>query len=93
MSWFFFFRYFIFFFARTEKNWYYFVKIYKYIAKGSIILGNSLEKLVDNNEFPIVFIGAGIPKRFLVDFPNWTDLLKKFSELIGDKISMENLII
>ena len=56
-------------------------------------MGNSLEKLVDNNEFPIVFIRTGIPKRFLVDFPNWTDLLKKFSELIGDKISMENLII
>ena len=85
--------FYFFFFARTEKNWYYFVKIYKYIAKGSIILGNSLEKLVDNNEFPIVFIGAGIPKRFLVDFPNWKKKKKKFSELIGDKISMENLII
>ncbi|MET3194108.1 SIR2 family protein [Gottfriedia sp. OAE603] len=37
-----------------------------------------LDKLVENNEFPVVFIGAGISKRFLVNFPDWTSLLEGF---------------
>jgi len=28
------------------------------------------------NEFPIVFIGSGISKRYLSDYPSWEDLLK-----------------
>src|SRR5690554_2760976 len=37
-----------------------------------------LDSLVKNNEYPIVFIGSGISKRFLTDFPDWASLLKEF---------------
>jgi hypothetical protein len=42
-----------------------------------------LDKLINKNEFPVVFIGSGISKRFLVDFPDWTSLLEEFWEHIG----------
>ncbi len=36
----------------------------------------TLDKLVDNNTYPIAFIGSGISMRYLEDFPNWNGLLK-----------------
>ena len=32
--------------------------------------------LKEKNEFPIIFIGAGMSKRFLQDYPSWEELLK-----------------
>lgn len=37
-----------------------------------------LEELKRNNQYPMVFIGSGISKRYLVDFPGWEDLLEFF---------------
>jgi hypothetical protein len=42
-----------------------------------------LDNLIENNEFPVVFIGAGLSKRFLINFPDWTSLLKEFYDSIG----------
>jgi hypothetical protein len=42
-----------------------------------------LDDLIKNNEFPVVFIGAGISKRYLLDFPDWTSLLEEFWEGLG----------
>lgn len=36
-----------------------------------------LEKLVEENNYPIVFIGSGISKRYLKDAPDWITLLFK----------------
>ncbi|MGM0903044.1 MAG: SIR2 family protein [Bacillota bacterium] len=44
-----------------------------------------LDRLIDNNEFPVVFIGAGMSKRFLKAFPDWTSLLEEFATEIGIK--------
>lgn len=41
-------------------------------------MASILNKLIENNEFPVVFIGAGISKRFLLNFPDWTSLLEEF---------------
>lgn len=41
------------------------------------------DELISNNEFPVVFMGAGISKRFLVNFPDWTSLLEEFWTDIG----------
>lgn len=43
----------------------------------------TLDTLIENNEFPVVFIGAGMSKRFLLNFPDWTTLLKEFWESLG----------
>ena len=35
-----------------------------------------LDLLVQNNEFPVLFIGSGISKRYLNNYPNWEELLE-----------------
>ncbi|OEH86072.1 hypothetical protein BHU72_14680 [Desulfuribacillus stibiiarsenatis] len=42
-----------------------------------------LDDLIENNEFPLVFIGSGISKRYLDGFPNWTGLLEEFWNAVG----------
>lgn len=42
-----------------------------------------IDKLISKNEFPVVFIGAGISKRFLNNFPDWTSLLEEFWTSLG----------
>lgn len=41
-----------------------------------------LDKLIKDNEFPIVFLGSGMSKRFLVNFPDWNNLLEEFWEVV-----------
>ena len=38
---------------------------------------NTLELLVKNKRLPVLFIGSGIPKRYLYKFPSWLELLKE----------------
>ena len=40
-----------------------------------------LQDIIEANSYPIVFIGSGISKRYLLDFPNWPDLLMECLEL------------
>lgn len=46
-------------------------------------MDTALDKLIQNNEFPIVFLGSGISKRFLLNFPDWDGLLAEFWKMIG----------
>lgn len=39
-----------------------------------------LEHLKSNNEFPIIFIGSGITRRYFKDAPTWDNLLQKLWE-------------
>lgn len=36
----------------------------------------ALQHLIKRNQFPIIFIGAGISKRYLKDYPSWIELLE-----------------
>ena len=38
---------------------------------------NVLEKMVKNKRLPVLFIGSGIPKRYLKNFPSWDELLNE----------------
>jgi len=42
-----------------------------------------LDLLEQNNEFPIIFIGSGISKRYLNGYPSWEELLKRIWEYSG----------
>lgn len=42
------------------------------------------EKLINKNEFPMLFIGSGISKRYLENFPSWVSLLEHFWNEIGE---------
>ncbi len=50
---------------------------------GGINMG--IKNIIQENHYPIVFIGSGIEKRYLKDFPNWTSLLETFWNQIGEK--------
>lgn len=40
--------------------------------------------LIEKNEFPIVFIGSGISKRYLNKYPSWEELLEELWKNIND---------
>ncbi len=42
-----------------------------------------LEKLVESNKMPILFIGSGLSKRYLYKYPNWDELLQLSYQKIG----------
>ena len=37
---------------------------------------NALEKIVESKKLPVLFVGSGIPKRYLSHYPNWDELLE-----------------
>ncbi|MGG5776819.1 SIR2 family protein [Bacillus subtilis] len=43
-----------------------------------------LDEFIKENEFPTVFIGSGISKRFLVGFPDWSSLLNEFWDQLNE---------
>ncbi|MGM0173658.1 SIR2 family protein [Enterococcus sp. DIV0800] len=42
-------------------------------------------ELVQSNTYPIVFIGSGISKRYLKNFPSWLELLEQFWSDLDEK--------
>ncbi|MFS7001220.1 SIR2 family protein [Carnobacterium maltaromaticum] len=45
----------------------------------------TLKDIVDNNSYPIVFIGSGISKRYIENFPTWVELLESYWELLNEE--------
>ncbi|MFB5761298.1 hypothetical protein [Paenibacillus medicaginis] len=41
-------------------------------------MSSSLDILKQSNEYPVVFIGSGISKKYLAGFPSWEELLQRF---------------
>ena len=37
---------------------------------------NVLDKIVDSKKLPVLFIGSGISKRYLFNYPTWDELLE-----------------
>lgn len=48
-------------------------------------MSNSIfDLLIEKNEFPIVFIGSGISRRYLKEYPSWEQLLEELWKLTSD---------
>jgi hypothetical protein len=46
-----------------------------------------LENLLKSNEYPIIFIGSGISKRYLNNFPGWEELLESYWIQMGKTLN------
>lgn len=42
-----------------------------------------LDILIKKNEFPVIFIGSGISKRYLIGYPSWEELLEELWNKTG----------
>lgn len=47
-----------------------------------------LKDIIENNSYPIVFIGSGISNRYIKDFPTWTKLLEEYWNSINQSGSI-----
>lgn len=47
-----------------------------------------IKDIIENNSYPIVFIGSGMSKRYLKNFPTWPALLQEYWKQIEEPISI-----
>ena len=53
-----------------------------------------LEEVVKMNRPPVLFIGSGIPKRYLYKYPSWQELLEmSFAKFEQDPFQYKNILI
>lgn len=43
-----------------------------------------IKDIIENNSYPIVFIGSGMSKRYLKNFPTWSALLQEYLNQIEE---------
>lgn len=54
---------------------------------------NVLEKIVESRRMPVLFIGSGISKRYLYNFPTWGELLENcFKKVESDSFQYQKII-
>lgn len=58
--------------------------------RGGFVLCKCLDNLVDEHRIPMLFIGSGISRRYLKNYPSWDELIQVVADKIG--VSKSQLI-
>ena len=46
-------------------------------------MSDVLDKIINTKRLPVLFIGSGVSKRYLIGYPSWSELLDNVREKIG----------
>lgn len=64
------------------------ILIIKKLVNSSYEAIRMIQDIIDNNSYPIVFIGSGMSKRYLANFPTWNELLQEYWKQIKETKSI-----
>ena len=53
-------------------------------------MNSALNRIISSKRLPVLFIGSGISKRYLCDYPSWDQLLDRIREIVGITKSVYN---
>ena len=53
-------------------------------------MNSALDRIISSKRLPVLFIGSGISKRYLCDYPSWDQLLDRIREIVWITKSVYN---
>ena len=53
------------------------------MGEGDIKMSETLNRVIASKRLPVLFIGSGLSKRYLENYPSWEQLLDRLREIIG----------
>lgn len=60
---------------------------------GGVNMSTILDKIVNKNHMPVLFVGSGISKRYLLNYPDWSQLLESsFHKYNNDDFQFQKYI-
>ena len=56
-------------------------------------MSNVLEKIVTCKRMPVLFVGSGLSKRYLYNYPDWNELLEQsYAKINADSFQLQKYV-
>lgn len=56
-------------------------------------MSNVLEKIVNSKRMPVLFVGSGLSKRYLYNYPDWNELLEQsYAKINADSFQLQKYV-